>query len=76
MLEEELRKETKKWLEKLEKEKTKPLNAAGKGAEDNILAYVKDSRHFLEKNDLIRAFEAVLWAWALLEIHRELKNLS
>jgi len=35
---------------------------------ENISAYIADSRYFLEKNDLIRAFEAVIWAWAWMEI--------
>jgi hypothetical protein len=35
---------------------------------ENINAYLSDARYFLMKNDLIRAFEAVVWAWAWLEI--------
>jgi len=34
----------------------------------NIAAYLSDSRYFLGKGDLIRAFEAVVWAWAWIEI--------
>jgi len=76
MLEEELRKETLKWLMKIESERLKEKNGKGKMALENISAYVKDSRHFLGSKDLIRAFEAVIWAWAFLEIHRELGNLE
>jgi len=34
----------------------------------NITAYISDCRYFLEQGDLIRAFEAVIWAWAWIEI--------
>ncbi|MCK5234032.1 MAG: DUF357 domain-containing protein, partial [Candidatus Aenigmarchaeota archaeon] len=30
-----------------------------------------DTNHFLEKKDYVRAFEAVVWAWAWLEIGKE-----
>jgi hypothetical protein len=30
-------------------------------------AYIKDTSHFLEKQDFVRAFEAVIWAWGILE---------
>jgi hypothetical protein len=42
----------------------------------NINAYIKDCKYFLGRGDLIRAFEAVIWAWAWLEIGKELKVLS
>ena len=35
---------------------------------ENISAYLSDSHYFLEQKDLIRAFEAVIWAWAWMEI--------
>lgn len=38
---------------------------------ENISAYIRDSHYFLEKGDLIRAFEAVIWAWAWMEIGLE-----
>ncbi|MFW6127978.1 MAG: DUF357 domain-containing protein [Halobacteriota archaeon] len=70
MLEEDLRHETTKWLERLEKERdgVKVLNSKGQEFMNNIKAYTSDSKYFLDKGDLIRAFECVVWAWAWLEI--------
>lgn len=68
-LEEDLRTETLKWLEKADE-----LLAGISGDEHflkNISAYICDSRYFLETGDLIRAFEAVVWAWAWMEIGLE-----
>ena len=64
MIEEELRRETEKWIGRLDKE------IAGTEGEfmENILAYRKDAEFFLNKGDLVRAFEAVIWAWAWYEI--------
>ncbi len=65
-LEEDLRTETLKWQEKADE-----LFARISGDEDflkNISAYIHDSSYFLERGDLIRAFEAVIWAWAWMEI--------
>ncbi len=67
---EELREETIKWLERIKKrlKNVKAVNRKGEEFIRNIEAYVYDSKYFLEKNDLIRAFECVVWAWAWLEI--------
>ncbi len=63
----ELRAETLKWLEKIE-----AIRFSGnKDFVENIMAYISDSRYFLEKGDLVRAFECVVWAWAWLEIGRD-----
>ena len=35
---------------------------------ENVSAYIRDCQYFLEKDDLIRAFEAIIWAWAWMEI--------
>jgi hypothetical protein len=72
-LEEDLRAETLKWLERAE-----DLFARISGDEhflENISAYICDSRYFLEAGDPIRAFEAVVWAWAWMEIGLERKLL-
>ncbi len=72
-LERDLREETLKWLERAEK-----LFAEVSGKEqfiDNISAYISDSKYFLENGDLIRAFEAVVWAWAWMEIGMEIGAL-
>lgn len=66
----ELRGETEKWLARAEDRLSRC-----RGDErflTNIKAYISDSRYFLERGDLIRAFEAVIWAWAWLEIGEEL----
>jgi hypothetical protein len=71
-LEEDLCAETRKWLSRAEE-----LSCKISGDEqffENISAYIRDSHYFLEKGDLIRAFEAVIWAWAWMEIGLE-KNL-
>lgn len=68
-----LEEETRKWLEKLEVEarNIRPTGAIDKAKLDpvieNINAYISDCRHFLGKRDLINAFEAVIYAWAILE---------
>ena len=43
---------------------------------ENVSAYIRDSQYFLEKGDLIRAFEAVIWAWAWMEIGLEKRLLQ
>jgi uncharacterized protein len=73
-LEEELQMETLKWLEKAE-----ALFCQVSGDEhflENVSAYIRDSHYFLEKKDLIRAFEAVIWAWAWMEIGLEKEMLK
>lgn len=39
----------------------------------NMKAYVEDSKYFLEKGDLVRSFEAVVWAMAIFETCRQLE---
>jgi uncharacterized protein len=73
-LEQELLGETKKWLERGEE-----LFCRISGDEqilENVFAYISDSHYFLEKGDLIRAFESVVWAWAWMEIGLEKKLLQ
>lgn len=73
-LESELREETGKWLLKIKEEMkgVRLKDSSKEGFLKNINAYIQDSEYFLEKNDLIRSFEAVIWAWSLLETGREL----
>ncbi|UCC91302.1 MAG: DUF357 domain-containing protein [Candidatus Aenigmatarchaeota archaeon] len=72
-LEGELRKETEKWAGRIEKEmkKAKPRDQESERFLSNIRAYIKDSKYFLEKGDLVRGFEAIVWAWAWLQILKE-----
>jgi hypothetical protein len=74
MLEDELRKETQRWLSKIKAEREK-ITIADTNKENfikNIDAYISDSEHFLSAGDLIRAFEAVIWAWSQLEIGKNM----
>ncbi len=76
-LEEDLRAETEKWLLRAE-EALEAVSARGEEGERfriNVAAYLSDSRHFLAKGDLLRAFEAVIWAWAWIEIGQDVEML-
>lgn len=78
MLEDDLKKETEKWLAKIKQERQK-IELADTSKENflkNIDAYISDSEHFLANKDLIRAFEAVIWAWSQLEIGKDLGILK
>ena len=72
-VERKLENETIKWLERIEKEmpKIKVLDSLPREKTDkvieNINAYISDCKHFLEKRDLINAFEAVVYVWGILE---------
>ena len=72
----DLKKETEKWTERIGKEMksiklSDPSDVKQKRFLENIEAYIKDSRHFTEKGDLIRSFEAIIWSWANLELGLE-----
>ena len=79
-----LESETIKWLEKLKEELAKPgireaINSIKESKEKtvrsslkNMNAYIEDCRHFLEKKDFIRAFEAVVYAWGIWETLKHL----
>ena len=70
--------EIEKWLVRVKKElKTvKVSDKKGKEFLDNINAYVNDCEHFLEKGEYVLSFESVVWAWAYLEISKDLKLLK
>lgn len=71
---EKLRKETGKWLARMEKETANIVAESDSGKKHliNMNAYVSDCRHFLEKKDFIRAFECAVWAWSIYELCAEL----
>jgi hypothetical protein len=77
-----LRTETEKWLARLEKESEGLTPTEGHDNEKvrnsitNVHAYVKDGRHFLQKGDMLRAFEAVVYAWGILETCQRLGVIS
>jgi len=54
----------------------KAVNRKGEEFLRNINAYISDSEYFLEKRDLVRAFECVVWAWAWLEIGLDIGILA
>lgn len=60
-----LKEETNKWLEKLDEE----LVGLDRDVDqmENVIAYRDDTEHFLEEKDFIRAWEAVIYAWGILE---------
>jgi len=68
-IENQLANETQKWKKRIKiKMKTvKFADEQGKEFLDNIKAYINDSDYFLGKKDLVRAFEAIIWAWSLYE---------
>ena len=74
--EQELTNETEKWLEKLKGEEIEVKGEKGKMFLENIEAYTEDAQHFLDEEDLVRAFEAVVWAWSWLEIGEELDEIA
>jgi hypothetical protein len=63
--------EARKWLERLEKKRGSVRALAdAKGAKpamENMDAYIRDCRHWLSKGDFVLAFEAVVYAWGILE---------
>ena len=65
----ELREETEKWLSRA-REKREEIALVDKSKEDmlkNVDAYISDAKHFMDKDDMVRAFEAVIWSWAIME---------
>ncbi len=74
----ELRSEAEKWLKRMKEllPRIKPKDERGKAFLANIKAYVSDAEHFLEKGDLVRAFESVIWSYAIFETCKELGVLN
>jgi len=70
----ELKEQTEKWLKKLNNR----LEDKNKEAEqmENVLAYRDDTKHFLEEEDFIRAWESVIYAWGILETLERLGILN
>ncbi len=68
-------KETERLIEKIENLRFRPVSEKGEWMIENLEAYISDSKHFL-KSDPLLAFEAIVWAWAFLEIGVELGLIS
>ncbi|NMJ76891.1 DUF357 domain-containing protein [Nanohaloarchaea archaeon] len=62
---EELKQKTERWLDELDEE----LEELSEDVEqsENVFAYRDDTVHFLEQEDFVRAWEAVIYAWGILE---------
>ncbi|KHO47731.1 MAG: hypothetical protein QT00_C0002G0391 [archaeon GW2011_AR5] len=75
MIEKDLARETEKWLKKAaaKRKKVRLIDKSKSEMLKNIDAYVSDTKHFAKKGDMIRAFEAIVWAWAWMEILEELE---
>jgi len=69
--------EIEKWSKRLDSSLVDvlPLSEQGSKMLENIKAYREDSKHFLDR-DLIKSFECLIWAWAILEVGRETGHLS
>jgi hypothetical protein len=66
----ELAEETERWAQRLDEalDEAEPATEQGRSFLDNVEAYRCDADHFEAEEDRVRAFEAVVWAWAWLEI--------
>ena len=49
-----------------------PIDDKSEEMFNNMKAYVSDSTFFLAKGDLVRSFEALIWAFAIYETCKEL----
>ena len=67
--EEELQKETRKWLGKAKKEFQAAAIKDGSKADlfRNARNYIRDCEYFIDKDDWVRAFEAVIYAYGILD---------
>jgi len=76
-IEADLLAEIKKWSKRLDDSllDIHPVGEEGAKMLKNIRAYRSDSAHFLER-DPIKSFECLIWAWAILEVGRELGHLK
>jgi len=69
-----MREETIKMLEKIEPliDKIEVKGEKGEEMLENMKAYIADSKHFLKKKNYLKSFEAIVWAFAILEICEKL----
>jgi len=70
--------EIEKWLTRIKKELEiiEAIDKKGEEFLENINAYANDCEHFLKKGEYVLSFESVVWAWAYLEIGKDLKLLE
>ena len=64
-----LKEETEKWLARIEEKaiQAKLADPKGKWAVENMKAYISDCKHFHKKNDFVKSFEAVVYAYGIYE---------
>jgi hypothetical protein len=69
-----MREETVKMIEKIEPliDKIETNDKKGEEMLENMKAYISDSKHFLKNKNYLKSFEAIVFAWAILEICKEL----
>jgi hypothetical protein len=74
-IEADLATEIKKWSKRLDDSLLNVQPSGKRGAKmlQNIMAYRNDSKHFLGRGDLIKSFECLIWAWAILNLGKELE---
>ena len=77
-LETELRGEIERWSKRLDESLPETLPSDDRGTKllANLRAYRTDSKHFFESGDFVKSFECLVWAWALLELGKELGHLK
>lgn len=65
-----LRNETDRWADRLDDAlaDADAEDEQGRSFLENAEAYRSDADHFEAEDDPVRSFEAVIWAWAWLEI--------
>ena len=70
--------EIEKWLKKLETKlsKAKLKDENKKNFLENIKAYVKDCKYWMEKGDYVKAWEVISFAWGLFEAGEDLEVIE
>jgi hypothetical protein len=65
--------EIEKWLKKLETKlsKVRLKDETRKNFLENIHAYVRDCKYWMEKGDYVKAWEVISFAWGLFEAGEE-----
>jgi len=77
-VEAKLIKEIEKWSKKLDDSllDVHALDDRGTKMLENVRAYRRDSNHFFERGDFVKSFECLIWAWAIIELGKELGHLE
>ncbi|MBI3190258.1 DUF357 domain-containing protein [archaeon] len=67
--ERELLRQTEKMLKdiKTKRKDMRLVDESKKNLVKNLDAYISDTQHFIDKKDFIRAYEAIVYAWGILE---------